>query len=235
LKPGSADAGRDRGTPALRNDVQSVVAYQGEIELLNAKWELSSGRTVEFRLVETAENEDIINPFKEHQKRRGNRVGQRFHVCVTAIDTAAIVYDSEVQLCGWAHTERGKTVKLWLDEESSTHPFAGYEKRADTKPGSMFVCVFVLLDDDQSPVNLQMEKKLLKTPKPRSLSNQIHLMITSPLFCRFMTERSKRTEAIRKNGLEWHSIYNGEMMTKAYIKSFLKLESLSDLDRDELH
>ena len=230
---GEADAGGNRAAQTPGDAVAGLIAHQGEIELLNAKWELSSGRTVEVRLVETEDSEETINPFKEYQKRRANRLGQRFHACVTEVATAKTVYDGEMQLCGWAHTERGKTAKFWLDEEASAHPFSGYEKRSDSKPGSMFMCAFVVLDDDQSAVNVEAEKKFKAAFEGRRLSSQVHLMITSPLFCRFMTERSQKTTSLHEQGLQWSSIHKGEMMTKAYIKQYLRIESLADLDRDE--
>lgn len=182
-------------------------------------------------MVEDAKTERHVNPFKDYQKRRNGKVGQRFHATFADIDTGNITYDSEVMLCGWADTERGKTVKLWLDEEADRHPFCGYHKRSSTGTGSFFIGLFVLIDCDGKPIDEKQEERA--QGGGRRLSSQIHLMITSDLFVRFMTERSKKTATLTKQGLAWDSLHKGEMMTKAYIKSFLKIESLADLDRDE--
>lgn len=193
---------------------------------MNAKWELGSGRTVEFRLVEDSASETTINPFKHYVKRRSGRVGQRFAASFVEVSMQTPVYTGETMLAGWADTEKGKVVKFWLDEEASLHPFAGYGKRDAKTPGSMFMMVLALIHNDQ-----QATEDVEERPT-RRLSQSVHLMITSPLFCQFMEEKSKKTATIHKRGLHWHSMYEGEMVVKSYIKSLMKIESLADLDRD---
>lgn len=178
-------------------------------------------------MIESADTEGHVNPFKEYQKRRNGKVGQRFHGAIVEIDTQQSLYDGELMLAGWADTEKGKTVKFWIDEEASTHPFAGCKKRTGSDVGTFMMGVLVLLNCDQQPLAEEIESR------GRSLSSQIHLMITGPLFVAFMTERSQRTEFLHSKGLRWDSMYKGEMMTKAYVKSFLKIESLSVLDHDK--
>lgn len=207
-----------------------LIAYQGELELLNAKWELASGRTAEFRLIESSTTTGQLNPFKEYQKRRNGHVGQRFHGVIVPVGSEQPAYDGELMLCGWADSERGKTVKFWLDEEADRHPFAGYGKRSSSTPGSLFMGAFALLSDEGKAIDVDQEG--VADGRGRRLSSQVHLMITSDMFVRFMNERSQKTETLQKRGLTWASMHNGEMMTKAYVKSFLKIESLSDLDRD---
>lgn len=170
-----------------------------------------------------------MNPFKEYVRRRNGKVGQRFIAAIVPVGFETAAYDGEVMLAGWADTEKGKTVKFWLDEEAERHPFAGYDKRT-TKPGSLFMGAFRLLNDDQSDGDVTHEAETGQ--QGRRLSSQIHLMVTSPLFCQFLTERSKKTENLQSQGLRWDSMHNGEMMSKAYVKKVLGIESLSDLDRD---
>lgn len=212
---------------------EDLIAYQGELELMNAKWELSSGRTVEFRLIETDATVEDLNPFKEYQKRRNGHVGQRFHGAVVLIGAENPMYAGEMMLAGWADTERGKTVKFWLDHEAAEHPFAGLNRRSGSEPGSLFMGVFVVLNCDSSAVN-QRQQAIAEGKKPvaRKFSAQIHLMVTSALFCQFLTERSQKTATIQGKGLAWHSMYKGEMMSRAYVKSVLGIESLSQLDTD---
>lgn len=214
----------------IASSIAGLIAYHGELELLNAKWELASGRTVEFRLIETADMAKQLNPFKEYQRRRNGHVGQRFHGSIVPVGSEEPAYDGEVMLCGWSDSERGKTVKWWLDEEADRHPFAGYGRRSSSAPGSLFMGVFALLSDDGKAEN--QDQKSVAEGRGRRLSSQVHLMITSPMFVRFMTERSRKTAALQRNGKAWDTMHDGEMMTKAYIKKFLGIESLSDLDRD---
>lgn len=197
---------------------------------MNAKWELASGRTVEFRLIEDVSTTKQLNPFKEYQRRRNGHVGQRFHVAIVPVGSETPAYSGEVMLCGWSDSERGKTVKWWLDEEADRHPFAGYGRRSASTPGSLFMAAFVVLTDEGEAVDLNQQS--VAEGRGRRLSAQVHLMITSDMFVRFMTERSQRTAALQKKGKSWSDMHNGEMMTKAYVKSFLKIESLADLDRD---
>ena len=184
-------------------------------------------------MIETAETEHVINPFKEYQKRRNGHVGQRFHAVIVTHGETTPLYDGEMMMRGWANTERGKTVKFWLDNEATTHPFAGCRKRSGSEVGTLFMGVLVELHDDGSAVD--QGQRGVADGKPRKLSAQVHLMITSERFCQFMTERSNKTAALHKRKLSWSSPYPGrpgETMARAYVKSFLKLESLSDLDRD---
>lgn len=210
--------------------VAGLIAYHGELELLNAKWELASGRTVEFRLIETADMAKQLNPFKEYQKRRNGHVGQRFHTAIVPVGSDVPAYDGEVMLCGWSDSERGKTVKWWLDEEADRHPFAGYGRRSHSSPGSLFMAAFTLLSDEGKAED--EDQKGVAEGRGRRLSSQVHLMITSRMFVRFMTERSQKTPTLQRKGLSWDSVHNGEMMTKAYVKKLLGIESLNDLDRD---
>lgn len=220
-------------TGIAENTTAGLIAYNGELELMNAKWELSSGRTVEFRLIETSMTEDDLNPFKEYQKRRNGHVGQRFHAAIVPVGAEIPAYDGEAMLAGWADTERGKTVKFWLDHEATTHPFAGFNKRTASGTGTLFMGALVVLNCDGSAIDQHQQAVAEGRPAPaRKLSSQVHLMVTSPLFCQFLTERSKKTATIHSKGLTWSSMHKGEMMSRAYVKSVLGIESLSVLDKD---
>lgn len=178
--------------------------------------------------MESAESENQPNPFKVYVRRRGGKVGQRFHISIVRVGAVSPLYDGQVMLMGWADSEKGKTVSLWLDEEADRHPFAGCEKRSAGQVGSLFIAAFVILNDDEKPLPAQHEK----SEGGRKLSSQVHLMITSPRFCKFLEERSQKTATLVAQGLSWSSTYNGEMMSRSYVKSVLQVESLSDLDSD---
>lgn len=170
-----------------------------------------------------------MNPFKQFVRRRNGKVGQRFMAAIVPVGFDEPAYSGEVMLAGWADTEKGKTARFWLDEEADRHPFAGYDKRS-SKPGSLFMGAFRLLNDDQT--NGDATEQAEQQQVGRRLSSQIHLMVTSPLFCQFLTERNSKTANLQAQGLRWDSMHNGEMMSKAFVKRFLGIESLADLDRD---
>lgn len=195
---------------------ERLIAYQGEVELLNASWAIDAGRMIEFRL-----EEQEINPFKIYQKRRNGKVGQRFHVSITSVDNQSVVYDGEIMLAGWADNSRkGQTVRLWLDEEATTHPFSGYEK------SNRFVAVFVQLTDDNKPVDQVAQGRAEAVEQARGkrkLSAEAHLMITGDAFLRYMQHC---VPVIGET--PWNSY-----RARRWVKWRLKIPSLADLDSDQ--
>lgn len=179
-------------------------------------------------MIESGEYWKKVNPFKKYVKRRSGRVGQRFKGAIVEIETQTVAYSGDLQLLGWADTEKGKTVRFWLDEEAERHPFAGFDKRS-AKPGTLFVTKLVLIDDDESPIDEKAEERV---SGGKRISQSIYIMLHSALFIQFMNERSNNTASLQAQGLGWDTVIRGESMIKKHIKRFLKIESLSDIDRD---
>lgn len=91
----------------------------------------------------------------------------------------------------------------------------------------MFAAVLVLLQDDGSVLDEKREEAV--TDKRKKFSSQAHLMVTSPLFIQYLTERCGHTQVLERKGLSWTPD-----RAKQYVKTKLGIESLSDLDRDEV-
>jgi len=198
---------------------QHDMMWSGHFELKNAKWELDTGRTVEFRIVYYSD-EPVKHPFREYQRQRGGKVGQRFHAVIVPDGFEVAAYASEVMLCAWADNQGGRTVKFWLDHEAEHHPFAGYKKYSGKEVGSMFSAALRVLED--CPDTPKEEQ-----PKRRKFSQDAFLIITSEKYRQYLKERSGLTAVLEKRGLSWTPEF-----AKQYIKKKLNIESLSDLDRD---
>lgn len=174
---------------------------------------------VEMRLVQTEAQFSAHNPFHQHQRRRGGRMGALFRAVFVDHLTQQITYDDTVQLAAWTTSNSGHSVKFWLDELASTHPFAGFIKRTAKQPGSMFTMVLAEIPED--PVADTEEDG----PKRRRLSAQAHLIVTSALFVQYLTERPPRVLPIAGDPTP--------ESVRAWVKRRLGIESLSDLDHLE--
>jgi hypothetical protein len=164
------------------------------------------------------------HPFKDFTRKRGGRVGTRFHVVSARTLEGAINYDGEMMLKDWQEKPgSGMTVAFWLDNEATLHPYAGCERRKTKTPGEMFALVMVEIDDDQQHVQKP------KGHKGRALSSDAHLMVTSEMFVQYL--REMRPGLVK----EWTA-----NTAKDYVKLQLGVESLSELDhnpvkRDAFH
>lgn len=246
----------------------NAIAFQGEIEILNAAWSLDSGRTVEFRLC--GEAYDRVHPFKIFQRRRGGRVGTRFRAVFANVDSGEQLLTMDVMLAGWKDSSSvGQSVILWLDDEVDVHPFCGVTRRKNSTPGDIFALVLVELNDDETAVAQNRigqdvhqgggqgvsasvhDSAAVTAGAPASraahgaasggghatkegspqggatprraqkLSSSVHLLVTSPIFVRWLKET--------KGSLvkDWT-----QELARQYAKQVIKVESLSDLDRD---
>ena len=163
---------------------------------------------------------DRAHPFKRFTRRRGDRAGTRFHAAIASGETGEMIYADQAMLAAWGDTPSGQTVRLWLDEDSALHPFAGSRKRQGKDPGSVFQLVMVELAEDEQPVDQVQRSVVEHARKKQTLSQQAHLMISSPMFVQYLKET--------RPGL----VKNWDADTaRAYVKTILKIESLSDLDR----
>lgn len=130
---------------------ESLIAWHGTVELLNAAWSLDAGRTVELRLCGDAY--DRIHPFKRFQKKRNGRVGTRFQAVFSRVEDQAELLNMEVMLAAWKDSSSiGQSILLWLDDEVEMHPFCGCSRRKTNQSGDVFALVLVELNDDDAPV-----------------------------------------------------------------------------------
>lgn len=150
---------------------------------------------------------------KKFQRKRSGRVGTRFAAAI-ADKNGEIRVNTEVMLKGWTESATGgQQFSLWLDNESTLHPFAGCQHRKREEPGEMFKISLLELQDDDTP---EPQEGRIRT---RTKSQDAHLLVTGSMFVQFLRE-TKGSMA------QWDS---GK--SKQYVKSKLGIESLSMLDR----
>lgn len=195
-----------------------------EVELLDAKWSLKGGRTVDLRMIEAPDHERP-HPMKQHTRRRGNRAGTRFNASVTTIsEDPQPIYTGELMLAGWGDgSDRGQWATFWIEEHDDMHPFAGLRGRQGKEPGEMLMMVLVELDEDQEEIDQQARGRVERSGQ--RLSQYAHLLATSsPMFLQFLRER------VRRPGQD-DVVWTADLARK-YIKWKCGVESLSELDRD---
>lgn len=203
------------------------------MELLNAKWELESGRTIDLRVVEKP-GRDHVNPFKKYTKKRGSNQGQIFECCIVDVGTGQVAYQGGLWLAGWGDTsDRGMWVRFWIDEESERHPFASFNRRsADNPLGTMFMAVLVAMDDAGQPIDPTREHLAgaVEAPrKGRTASQWAHLIITGPKFCQWL--REKEAEFTPKIN-ERYGGWTPELARRYVVRHVLQSESLTVIDHD---
>jgi hypothetical protein len=207
-----------------------VIAYQGGLELLDARWDLRSGRTVKFRVVETPATPMLLHPFTRFVQRRGNRLGARFHVTVVKVGEERATYDGQMMLAGGGSPlGQGYWVKFWLDEDQHHHPFAGFKARNNDEPGDMFMAAFVELDDDETPIDQEQRKRVEEAHgrKPQRLSQYAALLCENPMFHQFLSER------VTYKGKQVTSEHWGSNDNAAkWVRYKCHVESRSQLDSD---
>jgi hypothetical protein len=245
----------------------SLIAFQGEVEVLSAQWDLQNGRTVTFRIC--GEPFGRTHPFKKYQQRRGGRVGSRFRAAFARTTTGEALGSFDLMLMAWKDSSTaGQQVSFWIDDEPTAHPFCGCAYRRNGTPGDVFALVLVELDDEDKPIDQERRDRLdgpgaappsglhdgqatggapppaaqtgdrasaalpgshaptgkraaRGTGAPRKLSSSAHLLVSSPLFVRYLAETKPTLVK------EW----SGDK-ARVYAKKLIKVESLSDLDRD---
>lgn len=222
---GSLDAHELDCPIALRAAVKGKITHEGDFELLDAKWELKGGRTVEFRIIE-APGDDVVHPFKKYQKRRAGRVGTIFHCVMTHRETAEIVLDTNVQLAAWAEgSDKGQSVKFWVDEDSSLHPFAGYRGKSGNVVGDIFVGILVEIADDGTAIDQKARELAERGSRRYTLSQYAwQLAHMNGRFLQFLEEKIPKPP--KYPDLDWTPD-----VAHQFIKSRCKIESLGDLDR----
>lgn len=209
--------------------ISEAIVFKGGFELLDAKWSLDSGRTVEFRIVEEP-GHDRINPFKQYQRRRNGRVGQSFYAGIVLDGADKATYSGDVMLAGWGDShDKGQWVRFWLDPEASLHPFAGFTRRSTSSVGQLFAAAIVITIEPGGGLQVSEDAAAGDDHggnRVRRLSSDAHLMVTGNFFRQWLEEKSDFTEALHRKGRTWDAV-----TSKKYVKWVLGIESLSDLDR----
>lgn len=176
-----------------RKETLPIIAYKGGFELLDAKWDLTSGRTVKFRLMEEPDRPMLMHPFVNFTRRRGGRVGTRFHMVMTVIGKDTPMFTGEVMLMsGGQPLGQGFWVSFWLDDEDVHHPFAGYRGRRGDRPGDMYSAAFVELDDDDSAIDQDKRRKVedAYARAGQTLSQYCYLLCNNEMFILYLEERA---------------------------------------------
>ncbi len=216
--------------PVVVEPVQlPVVAHKGMLELLDASWGLNDGRTVKFRLVE-GPGELGVHPFKQFTRRRGGRVGTRFHVVFVHVDSEKKFDTMEVMLAGGGEPlGQGQWVKFWIDDESSNHPFAGYRGRGKDQPGDIFGAAFVEVADDEEIVDQHKRARLgMATRAKHHLSQWAAMLSSNENFLQYLTEKAVIEGELRS--VEW---WKDDDHVARWIRWVCHISSRSELDSNE--
>jgi hypothetical protein len=209
-----------------------IIAHRGGLELLDAKWELNSGRTVKFRLVSSDETPMILHPFAQFVRRRGHRVGTRFYVAITRVGDEQVFYQGELMLAGGGNPlGQGMWVRFWMDEEATSHPFSGCAGRRGNDPGDLFEAAFVELDDDDEPINQEKRARLERAngaPKGGAMCRWAAMRGHDGLFLQWLSEEMPLPDKKLRPVAWWAR----EDHVARWIRWLCGVESRADLDNN---
>jgi hypothetical protein len=210
----------------------AIVAHQGMMELLDAKWELNSGRTVKLRIVDNPEAPLIVNPFTQFVRRRGNRVGTRFEAAFVRYGEGRPFFKGEMMLAGGGQPlGQGMWVKFWLDDESDHHPFAGCAGRKGVQPGDLFGVVMVELDDDDVVID-QAKRRRVEGKSGGALARFAALLCSNQLFLQYLSEKMPvgldPSHPVSRSA-EW---WGTEDRAARWIRWMCSIESRAELDNN---
>lgn len=125
-------------------------------------------------------------------------------------DKVPTAFEGEVMLAGWSDSHNGGAkVTFWLSDDQDLEAFRKMTVRKGKIAGQRLMCVLVEIDEQENPV-----------VNTRSFSSEAHLMVTGPYFQAFCM-------ATVPNAQSWTP-----ERCKRYAKWVIKVESLSELDRD---
>lgn len=212
-----------------------IIAHQGIVELIDAKWELNRGRTVKFRIVESPEAPLIIHPFTQFVKRRGNRVGTRFKCAFVRYGDDQSFFNGECMLMsGGNPLGQGMWVSFWLDNEASDHPFAGCAGRGADQPGDLFAVVFVELDDDDEIIDQRKRARLEGVvSRGGTLARYSAQLCTNDVFLQYLSEKVLVPKATKEQpeslSAEW---WGTDDHAARWIRWMCGVESRADLDHN---
>ena len=206
-----------------------IVAHQGMMELIDAKWELHSGRTVKFRIVDSPTEPFLVNPFSSFVRRRGNRVGTRFKAAFVRYGEGTPFFSGELMLAGGGQPlGAGMWVRFWLDEEETEHPFAGCMGRKGDQPGDLFGVVMVELDDDDQAIDQKKRARLEKQKhKGKGLARYAALLCHHDLFLQYLSE--KVPVKTQSRSVEW---WGEDEHAARWLRWICNIESRAELDHN---
>jgi hypothetical protein len=237
-----------------------LVAFQGEVEILNATWSLNDGRRVELRICGNAYQRQ--HPFKRFQQKRNGHVGSRFHGSFARTSTGELLSTMELMLAAWKDSSSvGQSVTFWLDDEPDTHPFCGCQPRKAQIPGDMFALVLVEINDDEQPID-QVRRAAIEQRGDAGVPTGVRDSRAAPRGAGEAAAPNARADAgpeadrgaargSRKLSSSAHLLLISPMfcqylketkpnlvkswtptIAREYAKQLIEVESLSDLDRD---
>lgn len=203
------------------------------VELLDAKWELSKGRTVKFRIVDDPEQPYTFHPFAHFTRRRGNRPGTRFRVAFARYGEDQTYFEGEMMLLsGGNPLGQGMWVSFWLDDEGTDHPFSGCSGRSGEHPGDLFSVVFVELDDDDHPVNQHKRQRVEAVHRPRggALARLAGQFCANEMFFQWLSEQVPVGDPPQSRPPSW---WRENDHAARWIRWVCGVESRADLDNNE--
>lgn len=257
----SDQSANETTTPSTATTHSDLVpAHQGTLELLDARWDLSSGRTVRFRLVANG-HPYITHPFAQFVQRRGGKVGTRFRAAFIRVGEEKPWWAGEVMLAGGGNPlQSGMWVKFWIDDDQmfpnvdeldakirggiSTedllawlkykiveHPFQGCTSRGRDHPGDLFDAVFLELDDDDNIIDQRMRERVEKLSRDQP---KRHLAQYAAMLGMNELFLQYLSEMVRMTDGKTRSVewWRQRDHVARYIRWICKIESRADLDRN---
>ena len=213
-----------------------IVAHKGMVELIDASWNLTKGRTVKFRLVDDAAAPLIVHPFTQFVRRRGNRPGTRFNATFVRYGMEDVFYQGEIMLMsGGNPLGQGMWVSFWLDAEGGDHPFAGCTGRGSDHPGDMFAVVFVELDDDDEPINQEKRRRLeaVRGNRGGALARLAGQWCSNEQFLQYLSEKVQIPKTTKEQPtsrpVDW---WRQDDRAARWIRWMCGIESRADLDHN---
>lgn len=204
--------------------MSDIVAFKGELEFLEAKWNDKDGHLTKFAIVDWGD--DASNPFKQFTKRRGGRAGTRFFAALAPVEEQPEGgrYDGEVMLAGWADSPSGGlTVTFWCEpDDDGMHPFGWCSRKSSKAPGTRFAAALAELDDDNQPVD-QKRRDRYEQAQSHRLSRLAAQLCQSEEFWEFLTE-------VVLNG---SGVIDHEAEAASLLRSHLGIDSRAELDINE--
>ena len=196
--------------------------------MLDAKWDLTSGRTARFRIVANGE-QLIVHPFARFVMRRGGRVGTRFESAFIRVGDGTPWYRGEAMLAGGGNPlQSGMWVKFWFPDDDIDHPFSGCTPRGRTSPGDLFDVVLVEKDDDESLIDEKERENAERGQRSESLARYAALLGTNELFLQWLSETVLMPDN-KTRSVEW---WKGEDHVARWIRWACQIESRAELDRN---
>lgn len=210
--------------------VKHLVAWRGRLELVDAYWSLKTGRGVQFNIIQEEGEPLRLHPFAGFVKRRGNRMGTRFHLVAIHPGSPLPIYEGQVMLmAGSSPLGKPMTVEFWLEEDSDRHPFEGCHPRTKDTDGQDFEAVFVELAPDETPVN-QTQRNLLENatkPKPHGNSRYAARLCGNELFHMYLAE----TQAVEGKQMP-PEYWANPSIAAIWMRSICEVDSRAEFDAD---